>query len=58
MLPYGDGTGNVTGILGATVRQWGNEITVDETDPSNRSRRYVYYRLLDGIPEIEDVSFS
>jgi hypothetical protein len=58
MLPYGDGTGDVTGILGATIRQWGNQITDDETDPSSHSRRYVYYRLSDGMPEIEDVNFS
>ena len=58
MLHYGDGTGNVTGILGATIRQWGNEITGDEADPSTRSRRYVYYPLSDGTAEIEDVNFS
>jgi hypothetical protein len=56
MLPYSADSGPVSGILGATFRNW------SDTDPGHgeeiaiTSRRHVYFHLADGSSEVEDIT--
>lgn len=52
MLPYGDGGGAVTGILGATVRQWQDRHVGELGFPAD-TRLHTLYRLDNGEIETE-----
>ncbi len=58
MLPYGDGSGAVTGILGVTLRVWHDRAITGHTDPSHELRRHVFIRIADGKVEREDFRLS
>jgi hypothetical protein len=58
LLPYSDSTGEVTGILGATFRQWTDRDTPTVGDSNNDSRRHMYFHLSNGASEVEDFTLA